>query len=101
MYCKERSLLYNTYLLYKLSELEKCFKEYMALLSSTTDSTNNFDYNHHIQKQIEIIELLKQIIEEINISKFLPAYLLQLKIQRSYGWTGRPIKNFPSSGALK
>ena len=101
MYCKERSLLYNTLVLYKLSELEKHLKEHIRLLSSTADSNNNFDYNYYIQKQIEIIELLKQIIEEINISKVLPDYLLQLRTQRTYGWSGRRIKNFSSSGALK
>jgi hypothetical protein len=91
--CNERSTLYIAYLLYKLSELEKCFKDYITSFSSAADSTNDFDYNHHIQKQLEIIELLKQIIKEINISKVLPNYLLQLKIQRlHHGWTGRGTK---------
>lgn len=101
MYCKERSLLYNTYLLYKLSELEKYLNEYITLLSSTADSINNFNYNNYIQKQLEIITLLTQIIEEINISKVLPDFLLQLKVQMRRGWTGREIKHFLSSGALK
>lgn len=101
MYCKERSLLYNTHLLYKLSELEKCLNEYITLLSTTADSINNFNYNDYIQKQLEIIILLKQIIEEINISKVLPDYILQLRIQRGHGWTGRGIKAFLSSGAIK
>ena len=101
MYCKKRSLLYNTLLMYKLSKLEKCFKEYMILLSSTADSNNNFDYNYYIQKQSEIIELLKQIIEEINISKVLTDYILQLRIQRGHGWTGRGIKHFLSYGSSK
>ena len=51
MYCKERSLLYNTLVLYKLSELEKHLKEHIRLLSSTADFNNSFDYNHDIQTQ--------------------------------------------------
>jgi hypothetical protein len=101
MYCKERSLLYNAHLLYKLSELQKCLKEYIILLSSAADSTNDFRYNYDIQTQSEIIDPLKQIIEEINISKVFPDFLLQLKIQRRHEWTGRGIKHFLSSGALK
>ena len=101
MYSKERSLLFNTNLLYKLLELEKCLKKYITLLSCTPDSINNFNYKDYIQKQLEIIHLLKQIIEEITISKVLPDYILQLRIQRDHGWTGRRIKHFLSSGALK
>jgi hypothetical protein len=87
--------------MYKLSELKKCLNEYIILLSATADSINNSNDNHHIQKQSEIIDLLKQFIEEINISKVLPDYILQLRIQRGHGWTGRGIKHFLSSGALK
>ena len=101
MYCKERSLLYNTYLFYKLSELEKCLKDYMTLLSTGTDSTNNFDYTYRRREQLEILDILKEAIEEINLSKILPDYLLQPRIQRRHGWTGLGIKNFPSFGALK
>jgi arginine repressor len=63
--------------------------------------TNTLIYNHDIQTQSEIIDQLKKFIEEINISKVLPDFLLQLKIQRRSGWNGRGIKKFPSSGALK
>lgn len=63
--------------------------------------TNALNYNYDTQTQSEIIDRLKQIIEEINISKVLPDFLLQLKVQRRYGWNGRGIKNFSSSGALK
>ncbi len=95
MYCKERALLYNTFLLYKLSELEKHLEEYITSFSFITNSINDFNYNQHIQKQLEIIDLLLQIIEEINVSKIFPSYLLQLKIQRiHYGWTGRATKTF-------
>ena len=65
MNCNERSSLYNTILLYKLSKLEKCLEDYMISFSFVTDSTKDFNYNQDIQKQLEIIELLIQFIEEI------------------------------------
>ena len=63
--------------------------------------TNTLDYNPNTKTQPEIIDQLKKLIEEINISKVLPDFLLQLKVQRRRGWNGRGIKNFPSPGALK
>jgi hypothetical protein len=70
-------------------------------ISFIDSCTNTLNYNHDIQTQSEIIDQLKKFIEEINISKVLPDFLLQLKVQRRRGWNGRGIKNFPSSGALK
>jgi hypothetical protein len=72
-----------------------------TFISFIDSFTNTLNYNHDIQTQSEIIDQLKKIIEEINISKVLPDFLLQLKVQRRRGWNGRGIKNFPSSGALK
>ena len=101
MNCNERSTLYNTYLLYKLSELEKCLKDYIISFPFVTDSTKNFNYNQNIQKQLEIIELLIQIIEEFNVSKIIPSYLLRLKIQPVHnGWTGRTTKRVHGSGGV-
>jgi predicted XRE-type DNA-binding protein len=72
-----------------------------TFISFIDSFTNTLNYNHDIQTQSEIIDQLKKFIEEINISKVLPDFLLQLKVQRRRGWNGRGIKNFPSSGALK
>lgn len=93
MNCNERSSLYNTYLLYKLSELEKCLKGYITLSQYVTSSGNHFDYDFYMEKQLEIINLLRQFAEVINISKIIPNYLLQLKIHPVHnGWTGRSTK---------
>jgi hypothetical protein len=95
----ERSTLYNAHLLYKLSEFKKLLKDYMTSFSCTDVFNNCSNYNFHKYKQLEIIELLLQIIEEINVSKILSNYLLQLKVQRiHHGWTGRATKIFYDQG---
>lgn len=57
---------------------------------SSSDSSTDFNYKYYIQEQLKTINHLKQIIDEINVSKIFPSYLLQLKVQRIYhSWTGR------------
>jgi len=98
-YNERVSTLYNTHLLYKLSELEKSFKGYIGFSSSVADFTNNVKQIEHMQKQFEIVSSLLHIIEEINVSKILSNYLLQLKVQRiHHGWTGRTTKTFYGQG---
>lgn len=92
-FSKEGSLLFNLKPIHKLSELEKKLKNYIILLS---DSSNNNNFNCIMFKEqfeLEIPDLLKQIIDEINISKILPNYFMQLKISPRDGWNGRGSKN--------
>ena len=95
MNCKGSSLIYSASLLYKLSELERCMKDYIFISSSNTDFDNEVNNIEHIQKQYQIVNLLLQIIEEINVLKILSSYLLKVKVHRIHnGWTGRTTKKF-------
>jgi hypothetical protein len=82
--------------LYKLLKLEKYLKDYQYI----TSSGNDFDYEFYKEKQLEIIDLFRQIAEEVNISKIIPNYLLQLKISPVHsGWTGRSTKRIHVQGS--
>jgi hypothetical protein len=84
--------------LYKLLKLEKCLKDYQYV----TSSGNDFDYDFYKEKQLEVIDLLRQFAEEVNISKIIPNYLLQLKISPVHsGWRGRSTKRVHRQGTVK